>query len=302
MGEVTNWVLFLHTEPDGFDQSSIESRFLQANLLGNLTNTKRISKELREANAWIEREIDEIAGIQRGLLPQGPPCAPGIDAAAYYATFDRAGGDYYDIIRTGPNNGASVFIVADASGHGPSAAVVVAIASTLLHARPEHLGGPAELLTYLNRHLVRRRINQSFVTALVCMVDDERKRLTMSSAGHPMAVLCRDGSARELPQAGGIPLGISLKADYVEAEYELREGDTLLMYTDGVTEARAPSGQQFGEERLLSALACSGSPGECIENILKVLREHEAGRRPTDDQTMLVLKMTQGGQSAADVD
>ncbi|MCC6490274.1 MAG: hypothetical protein IT364_22515, partial [Candidatus Hydrogenedentes bacterium] len=100
-GVALNWVLFLSVHPDAFLPQEVENFVLQTNLMSGMTNTKLAAQELRAATEWIHREVDEIAVIQRGLLPQEMPAIPGLQLAALHRTFDRAGGDFYDVFPVG---------------------------------------------------------------------------------------------------------------------------------------------------------------------------------------------------------
>lgn len=299
-GEPTNWVIYLATDPDSFPQPMIESRFLTSNLMGNLTNSKRLMKELREANAWIEREVDEIAAIQRGLLPVALPPPDRIDIAATQCICERAAGDYYDVValtpdgRRGPLADARRYgvFIADASGHGPSAAVVAAIVNALFHSFPGDFGRPDALLTHLNRHLAGKRINLSFVTAFYGVVDIEAATLTYACAGHPMPVQ-RDpaGAVEPLPLQGGLPLGIDEACVYERFESPLPPGGALLLYTDGVTDARSPAGELFSDAGLLAALQRPPAAASCadmLHALFDALNAHQAGGQPSDDQTVLL--------------
>lgn len=301
-GVATNWVFFMGTDPASFLRIDVESRILQANLLGGMANSKRAAQELRQATALIMREVDEIANIQRGLLPSPLPIIPGVELAAVHQTFDRAGGDYYDVFPVYPPSHETgseysepwAFLIADASGHGASAAVVIAMLSTLVHSRLRGVERPGELLEFVNNHLVTKPINGSFVTAFLVFYYPTARFARYASAGHnPPYVQHRDGSIRLLNAVGEVPLGIDRHAQYADAELHLQVGDRLLLYTDGITEARAPSGRLFGEERLEDAIRASDISAEAlIDQVLLAVRQHQAGQRPSDDQTMLALRIT----------
>lgn len=298
-GAVQNWICFLSSHPNYFSQEAIEYRILQANLMGSLTDVKRAHRTLQVATDYIQRQVDEIANIQRGLLPARLPDVPGLALAATYANYDRAGGDFYDIFPLNElcSDGCEddprwAFIIADASGHGPSAAVVVAMLCTLLHSYPRLPRNPSDLLRHVNQYLLKNSINHSFVTAFLGFYDPASRTIAYSCAGHPMPLVRRSpGNVETLPPMNGIPLGISHVVDYTDDEIRLDAHQCILLYTDGVTEARPEKMDLFGEARLEEALgACVGSPREALEMIEARLREHEAGARQEDDQTMLALQ------------
>lgn len=297
-GVITNWAVFLHTQPDRFDDRDIELWALQANLMGGITNLKRLAGEVVAANAYIQRQVDEIATLQRSMLPQKLPRVSGLELAAMYETYDRAGGDYYDVVRVRSLSGAPaddprwLVFVADASGHGPSAAVLVAMVSALLHSYPGAPESPAEVLHYLNRHLLKKRIYNAFVTAILAVYDPRDKSISWASAGHPPPLLRKEcGSVDAMPLLEGIPLGILPETNYTTASAVLEDGQCMLLYTDGITEARNSSGEMFGAERLSQSLGvCGRSAQESLDDILARLREHEGLQHQDDDQTMIVLR------------
>jgi phosphoserine phosphatase RsbU/P len=298
-GVNTNWVFFMNTDPDAYSDQQIEDRLMQANLMGGFTNSKRVTQELRKAHEWIEREVDEIANIQRGLLPRHMPEIEGLHIATVYETYDRAGGDYYDVFPIGAgtitdiprHEGKWGILIADASGHGPSAAVVVAMLSALIHSFPDVPRGPGAMLAYLNHHLTMRQANPNFITAFLAILDPESGDLSYACAGHPMPLLRDDdGSVTTLTGTGGLPLGIRRGERYLDAQRRLVAGDRLLLYTDGITEALSPKGELLGETPLEQSFqAADGTVSAIMESIMKTIRHHEAGRRPMDDQTMVLV-------------
>jgi sigma-B regulation protein RsbU (phosphoserine phosphatase) len=299
-GRALNWLIFLGTKPDAFSTREAESQILQANLLGGMSNSKRATKELLEATAYIHHEVDEIASIQRGLLPAPLPPVPGLELAAIHESFDRAGGDYYDVFPIGPTDDSNPdehagpwgILIADASGHGPSAAVVVTMLSTLIYTRAHKEHGPGKMLEYLNRHIATKPIHSSFVTAFLLYYDPESRTMRYACAGHNPPLLRSNGEAKWLDSVGSFPLGIDRGAWYEEAELQLQPGDSLLLYTDGITEAKALSGEFFGEDRLQQVfLNGHASAPDLIDAIRDRVRLHLLGQRPTDDQTMVAMRV-----------
>lgn len=297
-GHALNWLLFLGTKPDALRTAEIESQILQANLLGGMSNSKRAAKELLEATAYIHHEVDEIASIQRGLLASPLPRIASLQLAASHDSFDRAGGDYYDIFPVGVKSGAKLaehdgewgLIIADASGHGPSAAVVIAMASTLLHARINAFDNPGAMLEYINRHMASKPIHGSFVTAFLMYYDPRTRRARYACAGHNPPMVRKNGAVQYLDGVGSFPLAIDSGARYHNADFQFDTGDTALLYTDGIIESRALSGDLFGEERLEKVLHECTTNAQCIIDLVKErLRLHQFGQRPNDDQTMLAM-------------
>lgn len=290
-GDALNFVVFMNTDPDAYDQYACQVHLLVANLIGNVTNSKRMIAELQQAQTWIQQEIDEIATLQRSLVPWNMPPIPGLRCAGYYDTFDRAGGDYYDLLPLSDWSGRWIMFIADASGHGPSAAVLVAMINALLHNLPAEMESPGEILAHVNDYLCGRSMNHSFMTAFCAVYDPKDRSLVYSSAGHNMP-LVRDaaGKVNMFLPTGGVPLGVISDYVFKDATTNLEPGQAVLLYTDGITEAESPKRLQFREARLLDCFAeAKGSAQEQLAHIVKVVRDHEAGQRPADDQSILLI-------------
>jgi len=302
-GQLSNWTVILHEEPHGLGVADLEQLILRGNLIGSTMNNVLIANRLREATDWIRHEVDHIAQIQRSLLPQSTPAIPGTAVASKYETFDRAGGDYYDLLpltisadgehqeRRGPWG----LMIADASGHGPAAAVVVAMLHAILHAREAAVMEPAQCLDFLNERLFARRVGSEFVTAFFAVYDPSSRKLTYANAGHnpPMLRLRGgDGRIQRLDAVGGIPLGVMDKVGSDQATLQLEPGQSLVLFTDGITEALDPSGRQFGEESLSAVIAANrGGPDLLCESISNAVKRHRAGARARDDQTVVALEV-----------
>ncbi|MHC4126811.1 MAG: PP2C family protein-serine/threonine phosphatase [Planctomycetota bacterium] len=301
-GEPVNWTVFLRQDPEGFSVDDLEQAILRVNLVGTAVKNALIARDLHRAHAQIRDEVEHIAAIQRALLPQPIPDIPGLSIAASYQTFDQAGGDYYDFrpLRRDDDgsvvdpNGPWSVLISDASGHGPAAAVVMAMLHAILHAYPHQQCGPAEMLEHANQHLASKRIENSFVTAFLAVYDPTTRRLTYARAGHDPPLFRSAGtgaSIRRLDDVGGAPLGVLSPMRYDEATVLLQPGQTLLLYTDGVTDARGPDGSMFGVGGIERALAsCAGEPGRVVASIADPLSRHEGGIRPGDDQTIVAIR------------
>lgn len=289
-----DWLILMDTPQDRWSMENLETVVLQANLVGVVIRNLNIARSLREATAYIQAEIDQIAEIQKSLLPQEVPQIPGVKVAAAYATFDRAGGDYYDVFPDPSGNPSRFgFLIADASGHGPSAAVVVSMLHTVLRNMAE-LPSPDRLLEELNRRLFARRIGNSFVTALAGVYDADAGTLEFAGAGHPPPLVHGSGGVRELELDGGPPLGI---LDVIGSSVTTRKfasGERVLLYTDGISEAMSATNELFGVSRVVRAVEAAPRPPAEPESVLRTLdaaiRAHIGAAKPSDDQTALLLE------------
>lgn len=299
--KTVDWIIGFHEEPEGFSDEDLAEMVAHVNMIGSKLYSTILAKEVIRVTARIQREVDEIAAIQRALLPRTMPDIPGLSLAANYETFDRAGGDYYDFIplcAEGNVPGATTpwgIIIADASGHGPAAAVVVAMLHTLLHTYANASTNPVQLIEHINTNLKSNLIHRAFVTAFFGVYEPETRLLRYVRAGHDAPILMTPSRPEEmcrLDQAGGFPLGVSDRVESEEAAVELREGQTLVLYTDGITEARSPSGDLFRVEGIEQALiTCNGDPDCVTLEVRDALKTHEAGVRPQDDQTIVALRV-----------
>ncbi|MGA3067956.1 MAG: PP2C family protein-serine/threonine phosphatase [Tepidisphaeraceae bacterium] len=293
-GDPDNWVVVLRHEPDGFDIEFLENMVMRLGLISTALKNLQALGDLRRANAFIDAEVGRIADIQRALLPESTPQIPRLDFAAISQTFARAGGDLYDAVEI--PEGKWVLLIADASGHGPSAAVVAAMLHAILHTYPETLDhdvtalNPSHPMTYANTQLADTRIEHSFVTAILAIWDPAKLTFTYSRAGHNPPMLRRGNQVTELNQVGNIPLAVLPETKYESYTQQLQPGDVLILFTDGITEARDEAGDQFGEDRLKSALlAAHGSASEILDSLMTALQCHTLKVRSRDDQTLLVL-------------
>lgn len=294
-GVATNMVVLMRQQPGAFDPEEFPERVWISNLFGRATQTLVLAEELQQAQAAVNNELKVIADIQRSLLPAQLPRVPTLDLAVYYQTSQQAGGDYYDILPL--PDGRWGLLIADVSGHGTPAAVLMAITHSIVHTLPVPATEPRRVFEYLNEHLTARytAVNGAFVTAFYGVYDPATRTLVYSSAGHnpPRLKRCDDGTMASLDRAQGLPLGILENAAYDEATHHLRPGDQIVFYTDGITEAHNASGEMFGVERLDGVLeACRPAAEALIQAVLEAVDAFSAGRPPDDDRTMLIAKIT----------
>jgi sigma-B regulation protein RsbU (phosphoserine phosphatase) len=301
--EIVNWVVLLDPGPQAFDAQDLEEMILRSNLVAAMVANLETARKLVSASLRIQREMEQIARIQEALLPEELPKIAGLRLAASYRTFDSAGGDLYDIWRlgesaqqwTGEPDERWALLIGDVSGHGPAAAVVMAMVHAILHTYPVRPVGPAEVLRHVNRHLCAKRIEQSFVTAFLAFYDPRTRELAYARAGHEPPVLRQfpdGGEPVRLDGVGELPLGIMAEVEYSEARVTLKAGQTLILYTDGITEAGRRGGEMFGIEGIERALvACTGAPDCAIRHIVEALERHQGEQRPSDDQTLVAVQV-----------
>jgi serine phosphatase RsbU (regulator of sigma subunit) len=246
---------------------------------------------LADANHLLNREALAVGHLQRDLLPAAVPAIPGYEWSVHYETCTRAGGDYYDFTRLA--DGRVGILIADASGHGAPAAVVMAMTRTLLHTTPEPFPTPDRLLARLNREMGRLLPDSWFVTACFAVLDPSSGALEYSLAGHspPIVLRARTGSPECLKAAGGPLLGPFPEVAYGSARTRLEPGDALILCTDGLTEAEDGEGRLLGEAAVRAALESAPDldPDAILARMLGCVTRHRAGAAASDDLTVLIL-------------
>jgi sigma-B regulation protein RsbU (phosphoserine phosphatase) len=293
-GVAINGVVLMRKATNAFDSEVLPQHVWMANLFGRATQNLVLSDELQKAYEAVDKEMQTVADIQRSLLPAALPEIPTLDLASYYQTSRRAGGDYYDFFPL--PDGSWGILLADVSGHGTPAAVLMAITHSIAHTLSGPAAPPSRLLAFLNDHLAARYTTDSgtFVTAFYGVYDPATGVLTYASAGHnPPRVGRYDGAhVRAIDRNGSLPLGIDANVCYQDTVERLAPGDVLLLYTDGITEARSPDGELFGVQRLDNVIAeCDGGARDLVTRVLNAVEDFTHGRAPTDDRTLLVARV-----------
>ena len=292
-GQALNMVCLSRKATDAFHRESVPQHFWLANLFGRATQNLLLSAQLQQAYGRVDAEMKSVARIQRSLLPQQPPKVPGLKIGTYYLTSQRAGGDYYDFFEL--PDGRWGVLIADVSGHGTPAAVVMAITHSIAHLFPGTSVDPGELLAFLNTQLANRYTSaiQGFVTAFYAVYDPATRGLRYATAGHnpPRVWRCSSKSSEGLNDGGNLPLGLLPDIDYPPGETTLHPGDRVVLYTDGIIEAANAEAELFGVRRLdlLLREACSQSPWAIIEHITKAVSGFTRHAPADDDRTLVVI-------------
>jgi len=251
----------------------------------------------------LQRELDIAAGIQQSILPRTFPPFPertDLDVFAAMIPAREVGGDFYDFFLV--DRRRLGFVVGDVSGKGVPAAIFMALSRTLLKATALHGLPPGECLSRVNRLLCRENGSEMFVTVFYGILDAENGILEYANAGHPAPLLLRrSGEVERLPRTGGIALGALEGAEYLARRSRVQQGDTVFVFSDGVTESMTTDGRFFGEERLESALArFAGAPAaEMVEGVVAAVREFAGAQPPHDDLAVLAVRSAQPRQRSS---
>jgi sigma-B regulation protein RsbU (phosphoserine phosphatase) len=253
----------------------------------------RLKKQLMHVLDSLDREMKLVAHLQRRLLPKSLPQSESYQTAAYYLPWSQAGGDYYDCFID--KHGRLVVSVADVSGHGASAAVLMGMFRALLKHMVAEGSSAADLVSRLNEALLDNiGDDPDFITSFIAFVEPEKGRLNYCAAGHGGMVLLgpEKGSLEYLP-AGGTVLG-SFDGPWEDSTALFAPGAFLVLFTDGLLEAEGLDSEQFGRprlERVLREFDPTDHPQELVDRMEKSVKEFVGDRDLGDDLTIFVLKL-----------
>lgn len=287
-GSVASVIQLLNKE-GGFTADDVEFLTLMGDQVAQAIENAR-TQQLLLASQKMARELELARRIQTLLLPARLPKVPGVQAAARMVTSREVGGDYYDVIPM--PDGRHLFVVADVSGKGVAAALVMSnLQAALLATTALGLDLPA-WVTHLNNVLYDRLTGSRYATVAFLLMDQDASRARLVNAGHPPVLLrLADGSLKRLDSTGP-PLGMLPGSSFEETTFELPPGSTLLLYSDGLNEAAGPSGVELeidGVERLLVEQAALGLEA-AADAMLAAVAAHSAGGPEPDDRTLMLVR------------
>jgi serine phosphatase RsbU (regulator of sigma subunit) len=252
-------------------------------------------RKLRETTAEKERlaaEMNLAREVQMRILPQKLPEVAGYEFAAICHPAREVGGDFYDVFAN--TSDRTVMMIGDAAGKGLKAAMFITQTQGLARTATLEESTPKSVLEAVNSSMISiGRPSSEFVTMFYAELDCRAGRLLYSSAGHNPPILLRNGTLKQL-ELGGIPLALFENAKYELHEVSLSTGDTVVMYTDGVTEALNGRWEQFGTDRLETVITqhCKETSKELAECILQAVRQFTSGVAQSDDITLLIFRRT----------
>jgi serine phosphatase RsbU (regulator of sigma subunit) len=246
-----------------------------------------------------QRDLDLAKQVQRGFLPQAVPNIPGYQFYAHYEAAQSVGGDYYDFIPL-PGNRLAVML-GDVAGKGIPAALLMAKLSAETRFCMLTESNPAVGVSKLNEMMLKAGMMDRFVTMAAVVLDPAQHSVIVVNAGHQTPLLYRAGSGKvedaTSSDIAGLPLGVMEGFEYASQKVDLKVGESLLIFTDGVTDALNTQGQAFlmkGVQDAVAGLkAPTTTPAEVGERIIKAVKQHSTGRSPHDDIAFVSLGRTQ---------
>jgi sigma-B regulation protein RsbU (phosphoserine phosphatase) len=272
-----------HPEVDGFPRQQL--RILQAlcdHVAIAIHNARRFQSE-RAERAVMDLEAQEARAIQEALLPKSSPYIPGFVVSGLSVPARAVGGDWYDFIPF--PDGRWGLVLADVSGKGTAAALLMSATRGVLRSLAEACSSPGEVLTRLNQLLVDDFPAGKFVTMVYAVLDPSNRTVVFANAGHLLPLFIDSQGKRFLDTERGLPLGLGC-GDYSETSITLSEGSKLLFYSDGITEAENTSQEEYGLNRLSAHAAKSGSSAVTI---VDDVRRFASGGSLLDDASVVFV-------------
>jgi phosphoserine phosphatase RsbU/P len=272
-----------HCELDAFCPDQL--RLLQglcAHVAVAVHNAQRFGDE-REQRERMSREADEARSIQQALLPRTSPLIPGFAVSGLSIPAGSVGGDWYDFIPLA--DGRWGLVLADVSGKGTAAALLMSATRGMLRSLAQTGSGPGEVLTRLNNMMIEDFPSGRFVTMVYAELDPVSRILRIANAGHLAPLLVEPSGHRWINHEHGLPLGISA-SKFSETSVTLGEHSRIAFYSDGITEAELVPGEEYGAERLLAQMQL---PEVSVDGLLADVRKFTNGTGLRDDATVILV-------------
>lgn len=277
-------------------QVQAREEHLEAQVKARTAELQQKNLLLEESQRRVEAELDAARLLQAAILPQALPDHPAYSGKATMVPARELGGDFYDFFMI--NERDLGIVIADVSGKGVPAAFFMAISRTVLQSSARSLKSAGACLAEANDALCAQNPMDLFVTTFYGILNTKTGELTYANGGHnpPMVIRRGDGSVADLPRTGGIALGVIEGAKYAEASISLREGDTLFLYTDGISEAMDSAGKEFTDDRLRQALQDShhNNVDLVLEGVTDAVETFVGQAEQSDDITCLVVRYNGG--------
>ncbi len=280
--------LFNKRNNELFDKDDLRLLTIIATESSQVIENARLLEE--EKKLFTVREELRISGqIQKKLLPEKLPDIPGYQIAATNIPAKEVGGDYYDVIHLSESTYAICF--GDVSGKGIPAGLVMSNLQATIRSLMLSADNPATIVRQTNKLIHATTTADKFITFFLCIMDVNQHKIIYCNAGHDKPLHFTNNSKIEL-ESGGIPLGFMPDFDFTQNTLLLAEGDILVIYTDGVTEAMNQEEEEFGLEKLKEIILTNknDSAESILEKILKAIEGHAAGAEQMDDITLILLK------------
>lgn len=275
------------------DGKNIISHFVA--IKQDISERKRLEEISRQEKDRMKTELDVARNIQMSLLRHNFPAFPGrkdVDLYARLIPAREVGGDFYDFFWIDDEN--LCFLVGDVSGKGVPAAIMMAVTKTLLKSWAGQEKAVGEILTRVNMEISKDNDNYMFITVFIGILNTTTGYLTYSNAGHnpPYIIDHQSKKSKKLGALHGVVIGAMEGVSYGETVTRIRRGNSIVVYTDGVTEARNNENILYSDERFVELLDSDISlkPEKLVEQVIEDVKRHESGAEPADDITLLCIR------------
>jgi serine phosphatase RsbU (regulator of sigma subunit) len=288
-------VLCLEAGADDFVTKPINQAVLRARIDTQLrlrSMRNQLQKQNDELEAWrrnLERDLEAARLTQQSLIPQKPPVLPGWEIAACYQPVIQVGGDIYGWLRMA--DGRTLFWIADATGHGASAALLTTLAKLLFHHGTAEHHTPTEIMEAVNNDFRSIFGARSFMTAMCVALDPVTGRATVVGAGHPPLLVARTGGRTESIPSSAPPLGLLERSEFVEANVDLEPGDAFFLYTDGIYGAGHDENPRLSSNRLAEMLQPMAENAQSLLNrVVEQAAANDGGKAAPDDIAAVAVR------------
>jgi phosphoserine phosphatase RsbU/P len=282
-GRVTGILCVDHDQVDAFPEDQLAVLEAIAGHLAIAIENARVFRNERKERERMEGEGKEARAIQQALFLKPTPLIPGFAFETAWQPAGAVAGDWFDFIDLGEQRYG--IALADVSGKGLPAALLMAATRALLRSIARQHVSPGATLEQLNRTLLEDFPCGKFVTMVYGVLDAKARQVTFASAGHPRPLLI-NGHRAFLEVETGLPLGLGQSA-YPEKTVELKPGTQVLLYTDGITEAMDATEEEYGPARLIQHF---GDPEACVNGLIAEVQAFGAGSKHTDDATAVLIR------------
>jgi sigma-B regulation protein RsbU (phosphoserine phosphatase) len=288
-------VLCLEAGADDFVTKPINQAVLRARIDTQLrlrSMRRQLQAQNAELEAWrrnLERDLAAARLTQQSLIPQKPPVLPGWDIAACYRPVIQVGGDIYGWLRMA--DGRTLFWIADATGHGASAALLTTLAKLLFHHGAVEHQEPAEIMEAVNNDFRSIFGARSFMTAMCVALDPVTGRASVVGAGHPPLLVARRNGGTESIPSSAPPLGLLERSEFVETKIDLEPGDLFFLYTDGLHGSGHDENPRLSSGRLSEMLQpMAGSAQAVLMRVVEQAARNDGGKPATDDVAAVAVR------------
>jgi sigma-B regulation protein RsbU (phosphoserine phosphatase) len=271
-----------------FTEDHLRTLVLLAPQVASSVENARLYQELALRERRMEEDLQAARELQRVLLPDAEPEIDGLEAVVRLRPAREISGDIYDIFDQKDNQTLIAF--GDVSGKGAAAALYGGLMNGLLRTLAPRRPNPAELMKALNDALIERKVEARYVTLCVLLWDPGTRRIVMANAGALPPMICRGSEILKI-RVEGVPIGLLDQREYEEVSFQAEPGDTIVLYSDGITDHMSPSGHEYGRGRLAHVVRthCHKRACEIIAAIFEDLDQWSA--TAFDDQTLLVMRV-----------